>query len=328
MARGVQPASDPSRARFGQMKNDPDPLTLSAVRGARLIALDRVETAGKEADHLSSDPDDLRALHDLRVALRRVRSWLKAFKPELEDGVKAKDRHRLRDLVDVTNRGRDADVQLAWLRKAAKHGDELHKRGAERLIDVIKRDRRNASEPLTGDWFRAFSKEQARLAQRLSTVREPVRTYGPPPPTLAAAIGARLTDHLDALLDSLNAVHSAADDREAHQARIAAKRLRYLIEPVQDVRGGKTLITELKKLQDELGSLHDAHVLGRRVDAAIALADNDRESLQAIADALAAERAAVFARVERHWKLDETAVPGFSRKVRLFGERLKALEEH
>ena len=305
------------------MKNDPDPLTLSAVRGARLIALDRLEKAGKEADHLSSDPDDLRALHDLRVALRRVRSWLRAFKPELEDSVAPKDRHRLRDLVDVTNRGRDADVQLAWLSKAAKRGDEVHRRGAERLIDVIQTDRRSANEPLTPDWYDAFSKEQARLAKRLSTVREPVRTFGRPPPTLAAAIGARLSDHLEALLSALNSVRSADDDREAHAARIAAKRLRYLIEPVQDLRGGKTLIKQLKKLQDELGALHDAHVLGRRVEQAIASSpDMDREAVRSIADSLAAERASSFERVERYWKVDDAAVAGFSRKVRLFGERL------
>src|SRR5262249_26303249 len=122
---GARPASpfNPSRVRFGQMKNDPDPLTLSAARGARLIALDRIEAAGKEADRLSSDPKDLDALHDLRVALRRARSWLRAFKPELKGSAHGKDRHRLRDLLDATNRGRDADVQLAWLKKVATGSD-------------------------------------------------------------------------------------------------------------------------------------------------------------------------------------------------------------
>lgn len=308
------------------MKNDPDPLTLSAARGARLVALDRLERAGAEADRLSSDPQNRHTLHDVRVALRRVRSWLKAFKPELEGSVARKDRHRLRDLVDETNRGRDADVELKWLGKAAERGDELHRRGAERLIEFIKGDRRNANESLTPDWHHDFSTEQARLAERLSTVREPVLILGPPPPTLAAAIGARIADHLGAFLDALNAVHSADDDREAHAARIAAKRLRYLIEPVEDVRGGKTLIKELKSLQDDLGRLHDAHVLGRRVEDALAKSsDSDREAVRSIAAELAAERAAGYERIARHWKLDDAAVSRFSRKVSLFAERLEAL---
>ena len=302
----------------------PDFLTLSAVRGARLVALQRLDRASREADHLASDPHDLKGLHDLRVALRRVRSWLRAFRPELEGGAGSKDRHRLRDLAEITNRGRDADVQLAWLKKTARRADVVQKRGAERLIDLIDMDRRDAMEPLNGEWLEAFRKEGTRLAERLSTVREPVRASAPPP-TLAAAIGARLADHLDAFRRALYSVRSPDDDREAHAARIAAKRLRYLLEPAEGVRGSKSLLAQLKTLQNDLGALHDAHILGRRVDEAIANSlGMDREGLVAIAETLAAERAAVFNRIERRWMLDDAAIAAFSRSVGLVAERLKA----
>lgn len=184
-------------------------------------------------------------------------------------------------------------------------------------------DRRDAGEPLNGEWLEAFRKERTRLAERLSTVREPVRISAPPP-TLAAAIGARLADHLDAFRRALYSIHSADDDREAHAARIAAKRLRYLLEPTEGVRGSKSLIAQLKKLQNDLGALHDAHVLGRRVDGAIANSlGMDREGLVAIAETLAAERAAVFNRVERRWMRDDATIAAFSRSVGLVAERLK-----
>jgi CYTH domain-containing protein len=46
-----------------------------------------------------------------------------------------------------------------------------------------------------------------------------------------------------------------------HRARIAAKRLRYLLDPfVGGVPDGGAVIDQLKALQDALGDVHDAHV--------------------------------------------------------------------
>jgi len=143
------------------MNDELDPLTLSAARGARLIALDRLDRAGDEADRLSNNPHSLDALHDLRVALRRVRSWLRAFRSDLEDSVASKDRHRLRDLVDASNRGRDADVQVEWLREASKQGDETLRRGAKQMIELIRIERGVAGAPLNGNSLERLDREWA-----------------------------------------------------------------------------------------------------------------------------------------------------------------------
>jgi CHAD domain-containing protein len=307
------------------MNDELDPLTLSAARGARLIALDRLDRAGDEADRLSNNPHSLDALHDLRVALRRVRSWLRAFRPDLEESVARKDRQRLRDIVDATNRGRDADVQVEWLRQAAKDGDETLRRGAKRLIELI-RIERGAGAPLNGNSLVTFDKERARLIKRLSTVSEPVRPPPAPPPTLAAAIGARLPGHLEALRQALDLVRTADDDAEAHAARIAAKRLRYLLEPAEDVRGSKSLVKLLKSLQDDLGELHDAHLLGRRVQDAI-MNDPGTEAvgLEAVARRLASDRAEIFGRIDRRWLSDDTAIETLTRGVASVARRLATI---
>jgi CHAD domain-containing protein len=308
------------------MNDELDPLTLSAARGARLIALDRLDRAGDEADRLSNNPNSLDALHDLRVALRRVRSWLRAFRPDLEDSVARKDRHRLRDLVDTTNRGRDADVQVEWLREASKEGDETLRRGAKQLIELIRIERGISGAPLNGNSLERLDKERARLVKRLSTVSEPVRPPPAPPPTLAAAIGARLPGHLEALRQALDLVRTADDDREAHAARIAAKRLRYLLEPAEEVRGCKSLVKQLKRLQDDLGELHDAHLLGHRVQHAI-LNEPGAEAvaLEAVARRLASDRAETFARIERRWLSDDTAIETLSRGVASVARRLATM---
>lgn len=310
------------------MKKEPDPLTLSAARGARLIALDRLDVAGTQADRLGSNPGNLDALHDFRVALRRVRSWLRAFRPDLEESVAPKDRHRLRDLVDATNRGRDADVQIEWLTNASEHGDRLRQRGAKRLIDLVKTERRIAGPPFNGTALQAFAKERARLEKHLSTVSEPVREPSTPPPTLAAAIGSRLVGHLETLGQTLSLIRTADDEREAHAARIAAKRLRYLLEPAERIRGCKSLLKQLKSLQDALGALHDAHLLGHRVrDAIVNYLGPDEAALQAIATTLAADRATIFGRIERRWLTDGTTFEKMSHGVALVAQRLARVSD-
>ena len=304
--------------------NEQDPLALSAARGARLIALDRLDEAGDEAERLANNPHSLDALHDFRVALRRVRSWLRAFRPDFEESVSRKDRHRLRDLVDATNRGRDADVQIEWLRSASSK-DETLESGAKRLIGLIRADRDDDGTPLNGNSLDGFEKERSRLTKRLSSVKEPVRSPKSAPPTLAAAIGARLPAHLAALRNALDLVRTADDDAEAHAARIAAKRLRYLLEPAKDVRGCKSLIKQLKALQDDLGELHDAHVLGRRVtDAILDDPGSEAVALEAVSRALAADRAGIFRRIDARWLSDPTALEKMSRGVALVAHRLCA----
>ena len=60
-----------------------------------------------------------------------------------------------------------------------------------------------------------------------------------------------------------HAVDSADNTRELHDMRIAAKRLRYTFEVFEDVfpAVSKTIVSELTRVQDELGELHDSDVM-------------------------------------------------------------------
>jgi CYTH domain-containing protein len=68
----------------------------------------------------------------------------------------------------------------------------------------------------------------------------------------------------------LGLVRSIADQREAHAVRIAAKRLRYLLEPVaSQLEAAADLVLRLKSLQDLLGELHDLHVFAEELAEAL-----------------------------------------------------------
>ena len=80
-------------------------LEMPAPHAVRVIAsglLDDVVAA-----HARLDDDEADALHDLRVALRRLRSWLRAFRPELSDTVRGRTRRKLSALASATNEARD-----------------------------------------------------------------------------------------------------------------------------------------------------------------------------------------------------------------------------
>jgi CHAD domain-containing protein len=68
------------------------------------------------------------------------------------------------------------------------------------------------------------------------------------------------------LRDQLRKVRSGSDHEAAHEARIAAKRMRYLLERDADrVIGAATIVRDLKSLQDEAGDANDAYVFSQEL---------------------------------------------------------------
>src|SRR5918999_1214042 len=90
-------------------------LSRSPEEGARLLALSFLDQAAAARPRLA-DPADTEALHDFRVGLRRLRSCLRAYRDCLEDSVPKKLARKLRRLASSTGPGRDAEVQIEWLR--------------------------------------------------------------------------------------------------------------------------------------------------------------------------------------------------------------------
>src|SRR6476646_10736621 len=85
-----------------------------AEEGARRLALTHLEAARVARGRLAT-PTDAEALHDYRVALRRLRSCLRSYRRELRSTVSRKSRRRLRRLARATNRSRDLEVHTRWL---------------------------------------------------------------------------------------------------------------------------------------------------------------------------------------------------------------------
>jgi CHAD domain-containing protein len=102
----------------------------------------------------------------------------------------------------------------------------------------------------------------------------------------------------------LDGVTSVEDSERAHAARIAAKRLRYLVEPViEHSREGEDAVAGLAALQDLLGELHDAEMLDealgelRRAPDTSELTKATDELLRLNED----RRSSIYTELTRHW---------------------------
>lgn len=262
------------------MRLDPELLEGPPAAGARVMALARVGDVEAAAARLA-DPADAEALHDLRVALRRLRATLKVLAPLLGDAVKEKQARRLAKAARLTGPARDAEVLQGWL---AAQRDRLQApwRGAhDWLSERVERHRARAAARVTSRALPRLEKALPRLARRLAAPAPPLPPASPAaaqPPDLASALAPLLRARAAALREALRGVAGAEDAPALHRARLSAKALRYLLEPLRGLPGlgADEALAALKALQEALGEWHDAHQAGRALHAALAEAAADR----------------------------------------------------
>lgn len=254
-----------------------DVLQRSPAEAVRHVAFHYLEEAHAASRRLD-DPDDEEALHDFRVAVRRARSTLRAWRHELKGSVRKKHRRALRALQNATGGGRDAEVALDWLAGERAGLASRHRRGHEWLVERLSRRRAEALASARADVRRGFEAVRETLSGRLRHVRLEIDLEGGSAgPSFGEALAARSRDGAADLTRRLAAIDSAEDEDACHQARIAGKRLRYLLEPVcSQVRGAPQVVKRCKRLQDALGDLHDAHVLREELREAVESADSEQ----------------------------------------------------
>ena len=251
--------------------------------GARLLALSFLDQAAQARPRLT-DPSDTEALHDFRVGLRRLRSCLRAYEGYLEGSVPKKLAKRLKRLAASTGPGRDTEVQIEWLEGHRSHLASHHRAGLAWLLARLEERMRDAYEEMREEVEHEFLKVEEGLRRRLSVYHTEVHLDpAAPRETLGSATAAILRQQVADLEAHLARVEDPDDEEEAHEARISAKRVRYLLEPlVGEIEGAAPVVKRFKVLQDLLGDLHDAHVLeaGLARDVETAAAERARRVLE------------------------------------------------
>ena len=161
-------------------------------------------------------------------------------------------------------------MRLQWLRQHTPSGqDDPGFKWVERMLE---RDRRKGDRQLRRALDQDFAVTVGQLRPRLRHYRV---TYALGETTTLPPAREFVSRTLDAmavtLAEILVAPRTLGDTDALHQARVAAKRLRYTLEPlvegsftpVRMLRTTTATIAQLRVLQDELGQLHDALTFDR-----------------------------------------------------------------
>ncbi len=258
----------------------------SADEGVRLVAIALLEDAMAEHRRLAN-PDDAEALHDYRVAVRRLRSWLRTHRRLLGRRATRQSARLLRRVARATSAGRDAEVYAEWLADPGDGVPEVVRSWCANLATSIRAIDVTSDD---GEVTRGFQRAAELLSERLP-VYQVTRRVGAPDirgePSFASVLAAAVRRNVLAVQRRLARVHDAGDDAAIHRARLAGKRLRYTLEPVAaHVAEGREVIRRLKQLQDTLGDAHDVHVWRTAFPAPVATDDDTRAVQQAVSDLL------------------------------------------
>lgn len=242
-----------------------------AQRAARVVAMRLLDEATQARRRLG-DADHPAALHDFRVAVRRLRSWLRSLRPVLKGSIPKKARRRLGKAARATGRSRDAEVHLEWVRAQREALTARQRRGLDWLAARIEAEKSEGDQQVATKATEAFDAARATLSRNLPVYTVRIDQDAPDMP-FGSVMAALVREHAGTLAEQLSGIESFADAERAHQARIAAKRLRYLLEPISDeVDGGSALVRDLASLQDALGDWHDVSTFSQSIIDATAQA--------------------------------------------------------
>lgn len=202
---------------------------------------------------------DEEALHQMRVATRRLRAYLRAARPMLAPGWVTNVRTELAWLGSTLGPVRDLDVLLGHLDKECATLHPPERRAVERLLQALKRERAAARivllQALESDRYLALLERLEAGAQSLGVVDATV--------SLADIAGAEFKRLRRAIQES----GPDASDNLLHHIRIQGKRARYAAE-LSERSVGKPVSRFLRQaqvLQNLLGEHHDALVTEQRL---------------------------------------------------------------
>ena len=248
--------------RGDQRRLTPALLATPAPRAVRVIARGLLDELLAAHDRFAKDEAD--ALHDLRVALRRLRSWLRAFRPELSDTVKGRTRRRLRTLASATSEARDAEVALAFIERQTRLPSRARKT-VRAVVDQLEQERDHHSRGLRRSVAPDVRKAARELTRQLESYWECHRVDEPfTARPMSAVFADALRHHVQQVESALARIEPPGKAEHVHRARIAVKRLRYLLEPLSEEFVAEEPIRQLRALQQQLGDARDAHRIAMR----------------------------------------------------------------
>ena len=267
---------------------------LSGIVEKRLQKLEKCLSFGTAEDPVA-------AVHDLRVASRRLRAFGVVFREVLTAKVRVRLERRLKRVTKAAGALRDCDVQLGLVEgRMERAGSDVERACLEHLLEHFDAERSRAAREAQKRLRKI--KVDALASLVLGAVQAVISRLSSADAQRAHALA--LLEHLVAEATEHTPPNDGAEHAEAlHLLRIDLKQIRYALELFEPLLGTYygALYERAIATQELLGTHHDLAVLGEIVEKRAAeLEQKNRRVLsagmQAVHEAVDAERREVAAR--------------------------------
>lgn len=182
------------------------------------------------------------AVHQLRVASRRLSGNLRTFRSILPKKISRKIRRKLRAIRKATAELRIRDMVLEQMREAGLPSTNL-------LTETLRQEREEARRLLQDVLSRWQDKDYlGRWRAKLRACR-PTKT----------SVSRLVEDVLRGFFDAGRKASASGSPRQLHEFRLAAKQFRYMLELLQDFHGPelKKQLASIRHVQNRLGEISD-----------------------------------------------------------------------
>lgn len=205
-------------------------------------------------------------VHQMRVAVRRLRSVVATMRRMLPSRQYEWVRHELKWMADILGPARNWDVFSSTLLAPVRNA-LLSEQDLGRLCDICERDRRSAHEKANAairspqytaallklsQWFASCSWRDQPVSQDSALLMAPIATVAPGLIERRYKKAKKAADRFDQLTS-----------QQRHEFRITIKKLRYPIEFFGDLFDNDKVtefVERLKPLQDDVGYANDVRV--------------------------------------------------------------------
>jgi CHAD domain-containing protein len=203
--------------------------------------------------------EDPEAVHQARVATRRIRSTLRTFSKLLDEEWTDRLRDDLKWLADLLGEVRDTDVLLERFSEHLAELPDTDAKAGRRLLAKLSDQRDHARRQLLGAM--AQEKYAVLLDDLVAAAAAPALLPGGDRPAVEV-MPPLVTRPWRRLRKEVRQAGDDPPDEALHQIRIRAKRARYAAEAVEPVFGkpAKDYADAISNLQDVLGDHQDAVV--------------------------------------------------------------------
>jgi CHAD domain-containing protein len=235
-------------------------------------------------DHLpKAAAGDDRSVHQARVATRRLREALPILAAEPKAGPTGKARRKIRRLTRALGTVRELDVALTMLDELAR-AEHVPRIAVEEVRAHVRAERDRRREQMR---HRLDRVDSDKLNRRLASVAGHLADSNDQ--TWRTVLSTRLLARATRLSDAIDQAGQLYAPERLHVVRIAAKKLRYVLELAAEAgaEGTSPHLRVLKRAQELLGGLNDLHVLQQHVATVQAAPGAGRRGLESGLAALA-----------------------------------------